>query len=167
MKKIIAFLLLVLIMFSLVGCGGSLEKSLVTTFEDNADKTPQEITDSFCADVDIPFDCKTSEVKEGELDGFRNEIDGFVSASKLSPTTHTNPFVTYVFELEEGADVDAFVDKVTTEANPNWNPYEPGDEPIVETDGNKVIVIIPPLEIPTVTEGEMVSGGDDFNADFE
>lgn len=170
MKKIIAIILALLLIGAtliivLTSCEDT-EEHIINTFEDNSDKSPQEIAQILTEDEQFPFDCFIEDVFEGLLKGFDRQIAGFVNAVVLQSEDPINPFISYIFELDGDTDVDKFVDEVTHAAQKDWNPYGEADEVIVETDGDKVIVIITPEDFvpPTQpTEEEMVVHGDEFD----
>ena len=85
------------------------------------------------------------EVEAGLLSGFDNaEITGFKSGVMVAPMIGSIPFVSYVFELEEGADKDAFVKTLTDNANLRWNICVTADEMASGTEGNFVFFVMAP-----------------------
>ncbi len=81
----------------------------------------------------------------GLLTGFGNaQIDGFKEAAKFAPMIGTIPFVGYVFVLEDGASASAFIAKLKSNANPNWNVCSTADETITGSVGNKVFFVMSP-----------------------
>ena len=51
----------------------------------------------------------------------------------------------YVFELEAGADVNAFVNELTSNSNPRWNICVEAEETVTGTEGNMVFFCMSPL----------------------
>ena len=90
----------------------------------------------------------TNPIEEGFLSGFDNtEIKGFSKGIMFGPMMGTIPFVGYVFELADGADVDAFVSTLKTNANPRWNICTEAEQTIVEKSGNKVFFLMCPKSL--------------------
>jgi hypothetical protein len=116
MRKLLAFLLAAMMIFSVVGCAGAAEEEEATTvggillddFKADAEGSAQEIAERLSANEVIPFEAATMAVEPGWLMGFdAEEITGFKDGVMFAPMIGTIPFVGYVFELEDGADVDA------------------------------------------------------------
>lgn len=85
------------------------------------------------------------EVEPGYLTGFdNNEITGFKSGAVFMPMIGTIPFVGYVFELENGADVSAFISNLKSSANLRWNICTTADEMVSGSVGNKVFFVMCP-----------------------
>jgi hypothetical protein len=95
-------------------------------------------------------------IEEGLLSGFDNtEIKGFKEGTMFAPMMSSIAFVGYIFELEDGADVDAFKTTLKDSANLRWNICVEAEELIVENEDNKVFFLMCPksFEQPE-TEGE-------------
>ena len=153
MKKLFALLLAVLMVVSLVACGteeprptyGPVGEPLVVTFEQNCDKTAQEIADELLKDPNLGFMGATMLVEEGLLNGFGNaEIKGFKEGVMFGPAMSSIAFVGYIFELPEDADVEAFKTTLKDSANLRWNVCVEAEELIVENEGNKVFFLMCP-----------------------
>ena len=54
-------------------------------------------------------------------------------------------FVGYVFELDAGADANAFVKELTDNANPRWNICVEAEETVSAVEGSKVFFCMSPL----------------------
>lgn len=176
MKKIIALLLTTLMVLTLAACGGdNVGDKLVHTFEENADKTPQEIADAMIENPVIEFMGMTAPVEEGYLSGFGDtEITGFDEGVMFGPAIGTIPFVGYVFDLSDDTDVDEFVQTIEDNADLRWNICTEADELVVENKGDKVVVIMTPESFESeedadgnVGEDEVPIAGDDFADPFE
>lgn len=174
MKKLFALLLAVLMVVSLVACGeeeprptyGPVGEPLVVTFEENCDKTAQEIADQLLKDPNLGFMGATMLVEEGLLNGFGNaEIKGFKEGVMFGPAIGTIPFIGYVFTLDEDTDVEKFKQTLEENADLRWNICTEADELVVESEGDKVIVIMTPNQFDA--EGEVPVYGDEFVDDFE
>lgn len=114
---------------------------------ENAAITAQEMADAILANPMIQFGGATMEVEEGLLTGFGNaEITGFNSGVMFAPMIGSIPFVGYVFELEDGADVDAFMQTLSDNADPRWNVCVEAEETVVENADNMVFFVMCPAQ---------------------
>lgn len=114
---------------------------------ENAAITAQEMADAILANPMIQFGGATMEVEPGLLTGFGNaEITGFESGVMFAPMIGSIPFVGYVFTLEEGADVDTFMQTLTDNADPRWNVCVEADETVVENADNMVFFVMCPAQ---------------------
>ena len=114
---------------------------------ENAEITAQEMADSILANPMIQFDGASMEVEEGLLTGFGNtEITGFNSGVMFAPMIGSIPFVGYVFTLDDGADVDAFVQTLKDNADPRWNICTEAEETVVENAENMVFFVMCPSQ---------------------
>lgn len=96
----------------------------------------------------IQFMGGAMEVEPGLLSGFDNyEVTGFEKGAMFGPMMGSIAFVGYIFDLPEGADVDAFVTGLKDNANPRWQICVTADETIVETSGDKVFFLMSPLTL--------------------
>ena len=124
---------------------------------ENAAITAQEMADAILTNPIIQFGGATMEVEAGLLTGFGNaEITGFNSGVMFAPMIGSIPFVGYVFELEDGADVDAFMQTLTDNADPRWNICTEADEAVSGSVGNKVFFVMTKasFEEPEVQEDQ-------------
>ena len=91
----------------------------------------------------IQFPGDAMAVEPGFLSGFDNyEVHGFKNGAMFGPVMGTIPFVGYVFELEDGADKNAFVDGLKANANLRWNICTEADEMVTGISGNKVFFLM-------------------------
>lgn len=149
MKKLLTVLLIAVMVMGLAACGGgatgTVGETLVADFKADATGTPQEIADRLIQNEIIEFAGATMPVEPGFLAGFDNaEITGFEEGVMFAPMMGTIPFVGYVFELEEGADIDAFKQTLETSANLRWNICTEAEELIVDNVENKVFFLMSP-----------------------
>ena len=89
----------------------------------------------------------TTPIEEGKITGFGEidsdtEIKGFADCAGLIPMMSPNLFICYVFELPDGADMDAFVAELEDNANLAWNVCTVANTVITDTDGNKVLFMM-------------------------
>ena len=114
---------------------------------ENAEITAQEMADAILANPMIQFQGGSMPIEEGLLAGFDNtEIKGFNSGVMFAPMIGSIPFVGYVFTLDEGADVDAFMQTLKDNANPRWNVCVEAEETIVENADNMVFFVMCPSQ---------------------
>ncbi len=170
MKKIIAFLTATIMIMSLASCGGNentansndatnnteatsevvvepttVGEKLLADFKADSTGTPQEIADRLLTNEVIEFMGAAMPVEEGLLSGFDNaEIKGFKEGVMFAPMMSSIAFVGYIFELPEGADVEAFKTTLKDSANLRWNICVEAEELIVENEGNKVFFLMCP-----------------------
>ena len=156
MKKIVALLLVMVMMLSMSACGNSKEEMkepetvgevLALDFKENSEGTAQEIVDGIMQNEILPFEVAKMPVEPGLLTGFDNaEITGFKEGVMFAPMMGTIPFVGYVFELEDGADVDAFTKTLEENANLRWNICTEAEELVVENKDNTVFFLMCPAQ---------------------
>jgi len=153
MKKVLALLLITIMSLGAVGCGGNEEAAKPTTvggilledFKSDVDGTAQEIADRVIANEIIQFDGATMPVEPGFLIGFDNaEITGFEEGVMFAPMMGTIPFVGYIFDMEDGADTDAFMQTLKDSANLRWNICTEAEELTVDSEGDKVFFLMSP-----------------------
>ena len=127
----------------------SLGQTLLAVFKDNAGSMgTQELADKLITNEAILFMGGAMPVEAGLLSGFDNaEITGFKEGTMFGPMMGSIAFVGYVFELEDGADVDAFKQNLKDNANPRWQICVAAEETIVESVGNKVFFLMCPTSL--------------------
>lgn len=114
---------------------------------ENAAITAQEMADAIIANPMIQFEGATMEAEEGLLTGFGNaEITGFTDGVMFAPMISSIPFVGYVFTLEDGADVEAFMQVLKDNADPRWNICVEAEETVVENADNMVFFVMCPSQ---------------------
>ncbi len=89
------------------------------------------------------------EVVEGPLAGFVDfesqdeiRITGFVEGAIFNPQIFPSTFIGYVFQLEEGADQEAFMSMLREKANLNWNVCVTAGAMFTEADGSLVLFMM-------------------------
>ena len=150
MKKALALILAAVMMLGLISCGKSEPETvggfLAADFKSNPEGTAKEVADRLIQNEVLPFEAVTMAVEPGLLMGFDNaEITGFSEGVSFAPMIGTIPFIGYVFELDEGADVEAFTKVLEDNANLCWNICTEAEEITVETEGNTVLFVMSPM----------------------
>ena len=127
----------------------SLGQTLLSVFKANSDSMgTQELADKLITNEAILFMGGAMPVEPGLLSGFDNaEITGFKEGTMFAPMMGSIAFVGYVFELEDGADVEAFKQTLKDSANPRWQICVAAEETIVESVGNKVFFLMCPTSL--------------------
>ena len=127
--------------------GSALAEEFHALKAENPAITAQEMADAILANPMIQFGPVTMEVEEGLLTGFGNaEITGFNKGVTFAPMIGSIPFVGYVFELEDGADVEAFMQNLSDNADPRWNICVEAEETVVESADNMVFFVMCPAQ---------------------
>ena len=159
MKKFIALLLVAIMVFGTVACGTKKEKDskeevkkpetvgeiLLASFKENPNGTAQEVAERIIGNEIIPFVGGANPIEPGFLAGFDNaEIKDFKEGCMFGPMMGTIPFVGYIFVLEDGADVDAFVKTLEDNANLRWNICTEAEELTVDSEENTVFFLMSP-----------------------
>lgn len=127
---------------------GTMGQQLLTDFmnrvENGEAEDLQKLAESLLENPVIDFMPVSMPMEAGYFAGFSKEIDGFEECVTFSPMIGSIPFVGYVFNLEDGADVDAFVQKLKDNADPRWNICTEASETVVYGSGNTVFFVMCP-----------------------
>ncbi len=185
MKRILAILAALVLVFSLVACGNDVPETpngdetpaattpsestpdestpdatqpstsertmgqqLLDHFNDyvgaNSEATVEEIANELLTNDVIQFMSGAMPVENDTwLQGFRAEtMGGFKSGAMFGPMMGSIAFIGYVFELEEGADIDAFMQTLEDNADPRWQLCVTADETVIEKNGNLVFFLM-------------------------
>ena len=128
----------------------TLGKTLLADFKAKAASgmNAQAIADGLLANPAIKFGGGAMPVEEGLLSGFDNaEIKGFKSGVMFAPMIGSIPFVGYIFELENTADIPSFIANLEKNANRRWNICVEADEMVTGSSGNKVFFVMCPTSL--------------------
>ena len=83
-------------------------------------------------------------------DGFGEyQIEGYAAGAKFMPMMGSIPFVGYIFDLAEGADVKAFIDQLVNNCNPRWYVCVEADQIVAGSIGNRVFFLMCPKDMIT------------------
>ncbi len=125
--------------------GATLRDEFLDMTENAPLDSAQAYADALIANPVIEFMGATTPVEPGLLTGFSNaEITGFKEGVMFAPMIGTIPFVGYIFELEDGSDIDGFKTQLETSANMAWNVCTEADEMFIENSGNIVFFLMSP-----------------------
>jgi len=87
-------------------------------------------------------------VEPGLLTGFGDvEITGFSEGVMFGPSISTIPFLGYVFQLEEGADGEAFCQTLQEYCDLRWNICTEAEEVTAVQGGNYVFFLMSPTSL--------------------
>lgn len=132
--------------------GGTLYQEFMKYTTENTEATALEVAEALAALELLPFSGAAMEVEAGELAGFAEAMTEFESGAMFSPVIGTIPFLGYVFELSEDADVKAFMTKLEESANLRWNICTEAEELTVEAKENMVFFLMSPKTFEENTE---------------
>ncbi len=124
--------------------GETLRAAFLDAMAENPNATTLELAELLASNPIIAFGPVTMPMEPGYLPGFPVDIDGFAECTQFAPMISSIPFVGYVFRLDDGADVDAFVQNLTDNADPSWNICTTAEETIVDHVGNTVFFVMCP-----------------------
>lgn len=126
--------------------GATMGQTLLSAFKGmDMSKGAQAIADELIANPVIEFMGGTVPVEPGLLSGFGNtEITGFSEGVMFGPMMGSIAFVGYIFELEDGANVAAFMETLKSNADPRWNICVEADETLIHNIGNTVFFLMSP-----------------------
>lgn len=111
-----------------------------------ADATALELAEGVIANELVLFFGGAMAIEEGYLSGFDNyEVKGFKEGAMFGPMMGSIPFIGYIFKLEDGADVDAFMKTLEENCNPRWQICVAAEETIIKNIGNTVFFLMSPI----------------------
>lgn len=126
--------------------GETLWEAFETTMNDNPSSNAVDAAFMLSMHESIPFMAGSAEIMPGFLSGFDNyEVTGFKSGAMFGPMMGSIAFIGYTFELEEGADVNAFMTNLTDNCNPRWNICVEADQTVVGAYNNMVFFLMCPI----------------------
>lgn len=127
----------------------SVGKMMLTRFEaivnEDSALSAEDIANKLIEDDSLPFGAGVMPVQEGLLTGFDNyEVKGFKEGAFFAPMIGSIPFAGYVFTLDEGADTEAFIQNLESNANLRWNICTEADEMVSGHVETKVFFLMCP-----------------------
>ncbi|MBQ9915033.1 MAG: hypothetical protein IJO50_02705 [Clostridia bacterium] len=125
----------------------TLGNTLLAEFKNlaNAGMDVMSIAENLMSHPDILFSAGSMYVEPGLLSGFGNtEIKDFTIGATFMPMIGSIPFIGYIFELPEGANVSAFINTLKANADLRWNICVTADEMVTGSVGNKVFFVMCP-----------------------
>lgn len=174
MKKFLAVLLILGLLFSAVGCenaqnptderpvngnpaviepdvaddtmGANLWEAFQEALVSNANETPGVIARTIIEDESIfPYSGDVMAVEPGLLNGFDNaEITGFEEGVVFMPIISVIPFIGYIFRLPVDADAEAFLATLENNCNTRWNISTQAEQIVAGAYGNTVLFVMCP-----------------------
>ena len=120
--------------------------------------TAEEMANILATNENIQFMCGAMPIEPGYLSGFDIEINGFSSGALYMPFIGSIPFVGYIFDLAEGADVAAFIAELEANCNPRWNICVCAEQTVIGSKGNRVFFLMCPETLGDGTEGGGMEG---------
>ena len=140
-------------LLTIVGCTKPIEEekssgeTLLAAFEkaadENPDATAEELANIIIGNKIIRFSPMVMSVTEGWLMGFTAEtIEGFKEGAAFLPEISTIPFLGYIFILEDGADVNSFIETLKAHSDLTWNICTSAEEITVGNVGQIVFFLM-------------------------
>ena len=127
--------------------GGAFWNEFLETMKANPETAPIDVANKLIANPLVQFMGGAADVEPGFLAGFAEEISGFEKGAFFGPMMGSIAFAGYIFELADGADVNAFIDTLKTKADPRWNICVTADYTQVGAYGNTVYFLMYPADM--------------------
>ena len=136
--------------------GGKLWAAFEAAQAANPSATAEEMANILAMDECIQFMCGAMPIEPGYLSGFGEfEVKGFEQGALYMPFIGSIPFVGYIFDLAEGADVAAFIAELEANCNPRWNICVCAEQTVIGALGNRVFFLMCPESLDDGNEGGM------------
>lgn len=130
--------------------GGKLWNAFLAAKEEKPEITAEEMANLLVTNEVIQFmgGAMPLEANQEFFTGFGEyKITGYESGAVYMPMIGSIAFVGYVFELPEGADVEAFIKGLNDNADPRWNICVTADQTVVGAYENTVFFLMCPNSI--------------------
>ena len=127
--------------------GGKLWDAFVAAKEEKPEISAEELANLLVTNEAILFmgGAMPLEANQEFFNGFDEyKITGYESGALYMPMIGSIPFIGYVFDLAEGADVEAFVKALSDHCNPRWNICVTAEQTVVGAYGNTVFFLMCP-----------------------
>ena len=113
--------------------GGKMWDAFLAAKQENPEMGAEEMANKMLASGVIPQEIMMGamalEANQEFFSGFGNyKITGYESGAIFMPMIGTTPIMGYIFELPEGADVDAFIKNLSENADLRWNVCTSADQ---------------------------------------
>lgn len=125
--------------------GGKMWDAFLAEMKENPDAAPIDVANVLIANEAIQFMGGTVEMEPGWFMGFTNDVTGFAKAAQFGPMMTGVAFMGYIFTLEEGADVNAFITSLAGNADPRWNICVEADQTVIGAYDNTVFFLMCPI----------------------
>lgn len=130
--------------------GGKLWNAFVAAKEEKPEITADEMANLLVTNEVIQFmgGALPLEANQEFFNGFDDyKITGYESGALYMPMIGSIPFIGYVFELAEGADVEAFIKNLNDHANPRWNVCVTAEQTVIGAYGTTVFFLMCPSSL--------------------
>ena len=125
--------------------GGKLWAAFEAAQAANPSATAEEMANILATDSCIEFMCGAMPIEPGFQAGFGEfEVKGFEQGAMYMPFIGSIPFVGYIFDLADGADVAAFMAELEANCNPRWNICVCAEQTVIGSKGNRVFFLMCP-----------------------
>ena len=126
--------------------GTIIKNDFQTIVAENEGLTAEEIAAKICENENLVINPVAMKVDPGLLSGFDNfEVKGFRDGAIFAPMIGSIPFVGYVFVMEEGTDIDAFMNDLKENANLSWNVCVTAEDMVIDRADDKILFVMCPL----------------------
>lgn len=126
--------------------GTIIKNDFQTIVAENEGLTAEEIAAKICENESLVINPVAMKVDPGLLSGFDNfEVKGFRDGAIFAPMIGSIPFVGYVFVMDEGTDIDAFMNDLKENANLSWNICVTAEDMIIDRADDKILFVMCPL----------------------
>lgn len=113
---------------------------------ENEGMSAEDIAAKLCENEALTIGPISMPIEPGLLNGLGNaEITGFKEGALFAPMIGAIPFIGYVFVMEEGVDVDAFMNTLKENGDLRWNICTTADEMVIDRADNTVLFVMCPL----------------------
>ncbi len=144
--------------------GDKLWNAFLETMKTNPETSAIDMANALSANPVIQFMAGATNVEPGYLAGFSADITGFEKGAQYGPMMGSIAFAGYIFELAEGADVNAFIETLKSNADPRWNICVAADYTQVGAYGNTVYFLMYPADMDNAAPEGGEGAGDVIDA---
>lgn len=132
--------------------GAKMWDAFLAAKQENPEMGAEEMANKMLASGVIPQEIMMGamalEANQEFFTGFDNyQITGYESGALFMPMIGVTPIMGYIFELPEGADVDAFIKNLSENANLRWNICTSADQMTVGAYDTTVFFLMSPASL--------------------